>query len=182
MTRALLYGWLYATVLENKLLSFQWCGGKTWNRCPRLANILIVKGGEDFDPLLTFILAHVESESRSVVSSSLGPYELYSPWNSPAQNTRVGSLSLLQGVLPNPGIEPRSPELQVDSLPAEQPGKPKTTGVHSLSLLWGIFLNQGSNPHFLHLLRWQADSWPRVPPGKLLWLGGRINSYCDSFY
>ena len=28
------------------------------------------------------------------------------------------------GDLPNPGIEPRSPTLQVDSLPAEPPGKP----------------------------------------------------------
>ena len=27
--------------------------------------------------------------------------------------------------LPNPGIEPRSPALQADSLPAEPPGKPK---------------------------------------------------------
>jgi len=28
------------------------------------------------------------------------------------------------GDLPNPGIKPRSPALQVDSLPAEPPGKP----------------------------------------------------------
>ena len=28
------------------------------------------------------------------------------------------------GDLPNPGVEPRSPALQADSLPAEQPGKP----------------------------------------------------------
>ena len=28
------------------------------------------------------------------------------------------------GYLPNPGIEPRSPTLQMDSLPAEPPGKP----------------------------------------------------------
>ena len=28
--------------------------------------------------------------------------------------------------LPNPGIEPRSPELQADSLPSEPPGEPKT--------------------------------------------------------
>ena len=48
----------------------------------------------------------------------------YSPWNSPGQNTRVGSCSLLQGNLPNSGIEPRSPALQEDSLPAEPPGKP----------------------------------------------------------
>ena len=35
-----------------------------------------------------------------------------------------GSLSLLQGNLPNPGIEPKSPALQVDSLPAETQGSP----------------------------------------------------------
>ena len=39
------------------------------------------------------------------------------------------------GDLPNPGIKPRSPMLQVDSLPAEPPGKPKNTAVGSLSLL-----------------------------------------------
>ena len=30
--------------------------------------------------------------------------------------------------LPNPGIEPRSPALQANSLPTESPGKPKNTG------------------------------------------------------
>ena len=37
-------------------------------------------------------------ESCSVVSDSLLPSEPYSPWNSPGQNTGVGSLSLLQGI------------------------------------------------------------------------------------
>ena len=58
-----------------------------------------------------------------------GEYELYIPWNSPTQDTGVGSCSLLQGNLPNPGIKPRSPVLQADSLPAEPPGKAKNTGV-----------------------------------------------------
>ena len=44
------------------------------------------------------------------------------------------------GDLPNPGIEPRSPTLQEDSLPAEPQGKPKNAGVGSLSLLQGTFL------------------------------------------
>ena len=46
-----------------------------------------------------------------VMSNSLRPHGLYSPWNSPGQNTRVDSLSLLQGIFltqrSNPGIEPR---------------------------------------------------------------------------
>ena len=52
--------------------------------------------------------------------------------------------------LPNPGLEPRSPTLQADSLPAEPPGKPKNTGVGSLSLLQWIFPTQGLNPGLGH--------------------------------
>ena len=84
------------------------------------------------------------------MSGSLPPQGLYSPWNSPGQNTGVGSLSLLQGNLPNPGIKPRSPALQEDSLPAEPQGKPKNTGAGSLSLLQGIFPIQESNQGLLH--------------------------------
>ena len=50
------------------------------------------------------------------------------------------------GDLPNPGIEPRSPSLQVDSLLAEPQRKPKNTGMGSLSLL-------------------QQSSWPRDGTG-----------------
>ena len=42
-----------------------------------------------------------------------------------------GQPFLSPGGLPNPGIEPRSPALQADSLPAEPQGKPKNTGVGS---------------------------------------------------
>ena len=56
------------------------------------------------------------------------------------------------GDLPNPGIKPRSPTLQVDSLPAELQGKPNT-GVGSLSLLQRIFPTQESNPGLPHC-RW----------------------------
>ena len=41
---------------------------------------------------------------------------------SPGQNTGVGSLSLLQGIIPTQGS---NPTLQEDSLPAEPQGKPK---------------------------------------------------------
>ena len=49
------------------------------------------------------VLFIIESESLSVVSYSLRPHGLYSPWNSPGQNTGVGSLSLLQGIFPTQG-------------------------------------------------------------------------------
>ena len=75
---------------------------------------------------------------------------LYSLWNSPGQNTGAGNHSFLQGDLPNPGIEPRSPTLQADSLPFEPPGKPKNTGVGCLSLLQQVFPTQESNQGLLH--------------------------------
>jgi len=39
--------------------------------------------------------------------------------------------------LPNPGIEPRSPAFQADSLLSDPPGKPKNTELGNLSLLQG---------------------------------------------
>ena len=62
--------------------------------------------------------------------------------------------------LPNPGIEPRSPTLQVDSLLSEPLGKSKNTEVGSLSLLQGIFLNRDllhcrqSTYSYLHSIRY----------------------------
>ena len=47
-----------------------------------------------------------EIESRSVVSDSLQPHGLYSPWNSPGQITGVDSLSLLQRIFPTQGSNP----------------------------------------------------------------------------
>ena len=49
------------------------------------------------------------------LSGSFRPRGLYSPWNSPGQNTGVGRCSS-PGDLPNPGFKPRSPALQADSL------------------------------------------------------------------
>ena len=43
------------------------------------------------------------------MSDSLRPHGLYSPWNSPGQNTGVGSLSLLQGIFPTQGSNPGLP-------------------------------------------------------------------------
>ena len=51
----------------------------------------------------------LKSKSCSVVSDSLQPHRLYSPWNSPGQNSGVGSLSLLQGIFPTQGSNPGLP-------------------------------------------------------------------------
>ena len=63
------------------------------------------------------------------------------------------SAVLSPGDRPNPGINPRYPTLQVDSLPFEPPGKHKNTGVGSLSLVQEIFQTQESNQGILHC-RW----------------------------
>ena len=47
-----------------------------------------------------------ESESHSFMSDSLQSHGLYSPWNSPGQNTGVHRLSLLQGIFPTQGSNP----------------------------------------------------------------------------
>ena len=68
----------------------------------------------------------------------------------PPGKNRSGLLCPSPGELPNPGVEPRCPPLQADSLPTEPPGKPKKTRLGTLSLLQGISLNQESNQGLLH--------------------------------
>ena len=79
-----------------------------------------------------------------------------SPWNSPGQNTGVGSLSLPQGIFltqgPNPGLlHCRWILYQLNhkgTSPWNSPGQ--NIGVGSLSCLQGIFPTQGSNPSLPH--------------------------------
>ena len=87
------------------------------------------------------------------MSVSLPLHVLWSTWNSLGQNTGAGSLSLLQGIFPIQGSKPRSPTLQMDSLPAEPQGKPKNTGVNNLSHLQGIFPTQELNWGLLYCRR-----------------------------
>ena len=75
------------------------------------------------------------------------------PWQLSRQENWSGLPCLPPGDLSNPGIKPRSPALQADSLPSESSGKLKNTGVGSLSLLQGIFLTQESNQGILHWRR-----------------------------
>ena len=80
--------------------------------------------------------------SSSLLPYGLHPARLLCPWDSPGKNTGVSCHALFQGNLPNPGIEPRSPSLQADSLPTEPPAifitplkkKKKTFAVENFSL------------------------------------------------
>ena len=66
-----------------------------------------------------------ESESCSVMSDSLRPHGLYSPWNSPAQNTGVGNLSLLQGIFPTQGSSTGLPHCRWTLYQLSHKGSPR---------------------------------------------------------
>ena len=65
-----------------------------------------------------------ESEHRSVMSDSLRPHGLHSPWNSPGQNTGVGTRSLLQGAS-QPKDQTQVSRIAGTFFLSELPGKPK---------------------------------------------------------
>ena len=62
-------------------------------------------------------------ESHSVMSNTLRPHGLYSPWNYPGQNTGVGGCSLLQEIFPTLGLKPGLPHCR-RFFTGESAGKP----------------------------------------------------------
>ena len=106
-------------------------------------------------PNLTLHCTDVSAPPRKARGTQAGP------WN---KDDGVGSNSSpcpSPGDLPNPGIESRSPALQVDYLPSEPLGKPKNTGVGILFLLQGNFSTQESNWGLLHYrqILYQRSYW-----------------------
>ena len=71
----------------------------------------------------------------------LYPTRLLCQWGFSRQEYWSGLPCPPPGDLSNPGIKPRSPTLQTDSLPSESPGKPKNTGVGNL-----LFSRVSSSP------------------------------------
>ena len=80
--------------------------------------------------------------SNSLWSHGLQPARLLCPWGFSRQESWSGLPCPPPGDLPNPGLEPRSPTLQVDPLQSEPPGKPS---VHS-SIIYNSQDIYGSNP------------------------------------
>ena len=66
-----------------------------------------------------------ESESRSDMSNCLWTHGVDSSWNSPDQDTGVGSLSLLQGISPTQGSNPGLPHCRQILYPLSHKGKGK---------------------------------------------------------
>ena len=72
-----------------------------------------------------FVYFRRKYESCSVVSHSLRPHGLYSPWNSPGQNTGVGSCSFLQGIFPTQGSNPVLPHCRQILYQLSHEGSPR---------------------------------------------------------
>ena len=119
---------------------------ESWSSCE------VFIGGMDgwIDRPMDATWRYIEKWSHSVMSDSLWTHGLYSPWNSPGQNTGVGSHSLLQGIFPTHGSNPGLPYCRWVLYQLRHQGSPR---VGSLSLLQGIFPTQESNRGFLHC-RW----------------------------
>ena len=103
--------------------------------------------------LLSPCCARSLSHVRLFGTPQTQPTRLLGPWGFSRQEHWSGLECPPLGDLPNPGIELRSPTMQMDSLPSEPRGKPKNTGGGSLSLLQWNFPTLESNQDLQHC-RW----------------------------
>ena len=81
------------------------------------------------------------------MSDSLRHHGLYSPWNSPGQNTGVGSLSFRQGISPTQGLNPGLPHCRQILYQLSHKGSPRV-------LEWVAFPFSRGSP--------QPRDWTRV--------------------
>ena len=98
-----------------------------------------------------------ETESHSVMSNSLWPHGLYSPWNSPGQNTGVVSLSLLQGTFPTQGSNQGLPPCRWILYQVSHKGSPRI-----LEWVAYPFCSRSASQS----LTWQSGS-PSLPTAKM---------------
>ena len=113
-----------------QLSNFQWCKRGSLHKVPNLnvfTHVLyqLPTLNEQLQVLLpTFIIGKMSTLFSKNNQFKIAYKAIPCPWDSPRKNTGVGYHAPTPGDLPNPGIEPWSPALQADSLPAELPGKP----------------------------------------------------------
>ena len=76
------------------------------------------------------------------MSVSWRPNVLYSPWNSPGQNTGVGSFFLLQGIFPTQGLNPGLPHCRWILYQGSHKGNPKCSEHFHYSMVGQTHLTQ----------------------------------------
>ena len=104
-----------------------------------------------------------ESETHSVVTDSLRPHGLYSPRDSPGQNTGVGSLFLLQGIFQTQGLNPGLPHCRQILYQLSHRGSPKKETIRK-----PVFTQVSSKSHLankLNVMPW--NSLPSVDSREL---------------
>ena len=125
------------------------------------------------------------SESCSVVSDSLRPRGLYSPWSSPGQNTGVGSLSLPQGIFPTQGSNLGLPhcrrKLTVNPMTGQFPRNTGQTSTYSPSASWGQNPSvEGKTPQILAIQMLQSESqWATGWPGAYYLTLQRLHTWAS---
>ena len=106
--------------------------------------------------ILTWGTNESESKSHSVLSHSLWPHGLYRPWNSPGQNTGLGSRSLFQGILPTQESNRGLPQCR--------------------HILYQLSLYKGSLGDWYILFITQGRKCFHSYMNKVLWMGKRVTS------
>ena len=98
----------------------------------------------------------------------------YSPWNSPDQNTGVGSLSLLQGIFPTQGSNPGLPHFMEILYQLSHKGSPRILEWVALSLLQWFFLTQESSQGLFHCRQILYQMSYQGSPNRKYKLKGKI--------
>ena len=130
-----------ATVQKHQYFSAQL---SLWSNCH---NHNMTTGKSTALTTRTFV---IKVKWKSFGCIPLRPHGLYSPWNSPGQDTGVGSLSLPQRIFLTQRLNPGLLRCRWILYQLSHKGSPKNTRVGSLSLLQEIFPTQESNQGLLH--------------------------------
>jgi len=97
------------TQMERYTMFLDWMNQQCQNDYTNKGNLKIQCNPYQITNGIFFKKVKCESENHSVLSSSLWPHELYTPWNCLGHNTGVSGLSLLQGIFPIQGSNPGLP-------------------------------------------------------------------------
>ena len=136
----------YSAIIENEILP----SAATWMDLEIITISVVSRAEKDKYYMILLTLCLVTQSCLTLWPHGLEPIRPLCPWGFSRQKYWSQLPCPPPQDLSNSRIEPRSPALQVDSLPSEPPGKPKNTGVGSLSLLQGIFPKQELNQGLLH--------------------------------
>ena len=118
------------------------------------------------------------------MSDSLQSHGLYSSWNSPGQNTGVGSLSLLQGIFPTQRSNPGLPHYRRILYQLRHKGSPS---LHQMDKLLELQISISPFSGYLGLISFRIDWFDLAAQGTLKSLLQHHNSnasvlQCSTFF